>query len=633
MSRDPRHDVLFEPLRIGPKTMRNRFYKTPHCSSFGSDWPGTQAHFRAMAAEGGWAAISTEYCSIHPSSDGHPSVGARLWDETDVRNLGLMCERIHEHGSLAGVQLWYGAAHARNYESRMPAAGVSQIPSDYLFVQSCYELDLDGIRELQGHYVAAARRARSAGFDLVNVYGGHGYPITYQFLDPFYNKRTDEYGGSFENRARFWLETIELVKEAVGDDCAIVARICVDSLREGGLAADESLAFIELADHLIDLWDLQIGGSIGEWGEDTLSSRFAAENYERPWIERTRPHTEKPLVGVGRFTSPDTMAEMVRSGLLDVIGSARGSIADPFLPRKIEEGRLDDIRECIGNNICAARYMQRALLICTQNATAGEEYRRGWHPERFEPAGNADNDVLVVGSGPAGMECAMVLGKRGMRRVHLVEGQDDMGGIMRWIPELPSLGEWGRVVNYRRIQIDKLRNVEFIPGKKLTARDVVEYGAEIVVVATGSHWATDGLNGCSHGTIVRADASTTSASASGRTSARPATCSARSSSVRRMRRRARSTGGVGIRSGSSRPGTPTTTCWWSGRGRPGWSARWSWGSAACVASTSSKPQTTWAGSCAGSPSFRAWASGAASSTTGGSRSTSSETSSSSRGRS
>ena len=146
MSRDPRHDVLFEALRIGPKTMRNRFYKTPHCSSFGSDWPGTQAHFRAMAAEGGWAAISTEYCSIHPSSDGHPSVGARLWDETDVRNLCLMCKRIHEHGSLAGVQLWYGAAHARNYESRMLAAGVSQIPSDYLFVQSCYELDRDGIR-------------------------------------------------------------------------------------------------------------------------------------------------------------------------------------------------------------------------------------------------------------------------------------------------------------------------------------------------------------------------------------------------------------------------------------------------------------------------------------------------------
>ena len=146
-------------------------------------------------------------------------------------------------------------------------------------------------------------------------------------------------------------------------------------------------------------------------------------------------------------------------------------------------------------------------MICTQNATAGEEYRRGWHPERFTKAANADNDVLVVGAGPAGMECAMILGKRGMRRVHLVEAQDDMGGTMRWIPQLPGLGEWARIVNYRKIQIDKLKNVEFIPNRRLSAKDVAEYGAEIVVVATGSYWSTDGLNGASHAPIDGADAS------------------------------------------------------------------------------------------------------------------------------
>ena len=131
MARDPRYAVLFEPVELGPKTMRNRFCKVPHCTSFGSDWPGTQAYFRAMAAEGGWALINTEYCSVHPSSDDHGHVGARLWDDTDVRNLGLMCDKLHEHDSLAGVEMWYGAAHAPNYESRMPARGVSQIPSDY----------------------------------------------------------------------------------------------------------------------------------------------------------------------------------------------------------------------------------------------------------------------------------------------------------------------------------------------------------------------------------------------------------------------------------------------------------------------------------------------------------------------
>jgi dimethylamine/trimethylamine dehydrogenase len=200
------------------------------------------------------------------------------------------------------------------------------------------------------------------------------------------------------------------------------------------------------------------------------------------------------------------MLEVLRTGQLDIIGAARPSISDPFLPKKIQEGRLDDIRECIGCNICASRHEQFVALICTQNATAGEEYRRGWHPEKFEPAKNADNDVLVVGAGPAGMECAMILGKRGMRRVHLVEAGDDMGGIMRWIPQLPGLGEWARVVNYRKIQIDKLRNVEFIPNTKLDANGVKEYGAEIVVIATGSHWSGTGLNWFGMGSVPGADA-------------------------------------------------------------------------------------------------------------------------------
>jgi dimethylamine/trimethylamine dehydrogenase len=201
------------------------------------------------------------------------------------------------------------------------------------------------------------------------------------------------------------------------------------------------------------------------------------------------------------------MAEMVRSGVIDCIGSARGSIADPFLPRKIEEGRLDDVRECIGNNICAARYMQRGLLICTQNATAGEEYRRGWHPEKFTPAGNADLDVLVVGAGPAGMECAMVLGRRGMRRIHLVDAEDELGGTMRWVPRLPGLGEWGRIVNHRRIQLAKLPNVQVVAGTRLDADAVLAYGADLVVVATGARWAADGLSGTTHAPVPGADAS------------------------------------------------------------------------------------------------------------------------------
>ncbi len=189
MGRDPRYDILFEPVRIGPKTMRNRFYKAPHCTALGVDRPGATAYFRGMAAEGGWALINTEYCSIHPECDDTPHISARIWDEGDVKNLALMCDRIHEHGALAGIQLWYGSAHALNWETRLPPRGVSQIPSDYVPLQSCTEMSKAEIRELQGFFVAAARRARSAGFDVVNLYIGHTHSITHQFLEPFYNRR------------------------------------------------------------------------------------------------------------------------------------------------------------------------------------------------------------------------------------------------------------------------------------------------------------------------------------------------------------------------------------------------------------------------------------------------------------
>ena len=168
------------------------------------------------------------------------------------------------------------------------------------------------------------------------------------------------------------------------------------------------------------------------------SSRFFPEGYQLEWTGRVREATAKPIVGVGRLTNPDRMAEIIRSGAWDLIGAARPSIADPFLPKKVEEGRYDEIRECIGCNVCMLKAEEGNHIGCTQNATAGEEYRRGWHPERFEPAANRDRDVLVVGAGPAGMECAIVLGKRGFRRVHLVEAEAEIGGIMRWVPQLPG---------------------------------------------------------------------------------------------------------------------------------------------------------------------------------------------------
>ncbi len=502
MARDPRHDILFEPVQIGPKTLPNRFYQVPHCTGFGTTKPGSQALHRAVKAEGGWGAVCTEYAPVSADSDETPYVAAQLLDEGDLGNLALMVSAAHAHGALAGIELTHTGAHAERRTTRWPAIGPSQLASEQSPFNVPKAMELDDIRRVQRDWVEAAKKACSVGFDLIYVYGGHSYLLT-QFLSPFTNKRTDAYGGSLENRARMWTETLELVREAVGDMAAVVVRIGVDLTP--GLAIDEALDFVRLADPLVDLWDVNVG-SISLWSHDSGPSRFFAEGYQLEWTSRVREATTKPIVAVGRFTSPDLMADVIRGGTVDLIGAARPSIADPFLPRKIEEGRYDDIRECIGCNVCISKSESGHHLGCTQNATAGEEYRRGWHPERFEPAANAERDVLVVGAGPAGMECAIVLARRGFRRVHLIDGEAEIGGIMRWVPRLPGLGEWGRVLNWRRIQLEKLKNVEVFTGLRLDAEAVLTYGAELVIFGTGSHWAGDGLNAATHEPIPGADA-------------------------------------------------------------------------------------------------------------------------------
>lgn len=509
--REPRYDILFEPIQIGPKVLKNRFWQVPHCNGAGSDNPGFQASFRGMKAEGGWGAVFTEVCSIAPGGDIMPWVASKLWDSGDVRNLAKMCEAIHEHDGLAGVELVHSGGLANNAETRAPGLVVSQIPNDINHMANGRELTRGEIADLRRVHVEGFKRARDAGFDLLTLYAGLGtFPIF--FLYPWYNKRTDEYGGSFENRTRFTRELLEELRSEI-DDCAIGIRFSIDTLDDpygygdlGVRANEEGKQFVEAFDDLVDYWDINIGTL--NWGEDAGSSRFFPTNHEAPYTKIAKEVSSKPVINVGRFTDPDVMVDVIKSGQCDIIGAARPSIADPFLPKKIEEGRFEDIRECIGCNVCVSRWeMGGPPIWCTQNATSGEEYRRGWHPEKFSSASNSEKPVLVLGAGPAGMEAAMVLGKRGFEAVHLVDAGPTMGGHLAWMTTMPGLATWRRVTEYRERQISKLPNVEFIPNMNLDAAGVLDYGAEIVINATGSTWAGDGMNPVLHDHIAGADSS------------------------------------------------------------------------------------------------------------------------------
>jgi dimethylamine/trimethylamine dehydrogenase len=345
------------------------------------------------------------------------------------------------------------------------------------------------IADFRRWHRAAALRAKAAGFDIVAVYASHGLTLPYQFLSRRFNQRTDEYGGSLENRVRLLREVIEETKDAIGDKCAVVVRFGVDELLgAGGVAADgEGRDVIERLAELPDLWDVNLSG----WENDSVPSRFAKENFQGSYIEFVKRVTSKPVVGVGRFTSPDLMAQLVRSGRLDMIGAARPSIADPFLPQKIAEGRIEDIRECIGCNICVTGDFTATPIRCTQNPTMGEEWRKGWHPERMPPRKTAQK-ILVVGGGPAGLECAMSLARR-QYDVTLAEASGELGGRVTRESRLPGLAEWARVRDYRLTQLRRANNVEIFTNNALTADEILGLEFPRVVLATGARWRRDGI--------------------------------------------------------------------------------------------------------------------------------------------
>ncbi len=487
----PDFSPLFQPIHIGPVRAPNRFYQVPHCNGFGWRMPRGHAAMSGMKAEGGWGVVCTEEVEIHHSTDLAPFIEGRLWEDADIPALALLADAIHAHGALAGIELTYNSFEASNLYSRTPAFGPFSIG---ISGGSGYEpgqtraATREDLRQVRKWHRQAALRARKAGFDIIYAYAGHGLSLAIQLLAPW-NDRSDEYGGSLENRARFLRELIEDTKEAVGDKCAVAVRLAVAAPGAAGESevASEAQEILGLLAELPDLWDV----NVNDWSRDSATSRFEKQGFQEKYISFVKGLTSRPVVGVGRYTDPEAMLSALQRGILDLVGAARPSIADPFLPTKIREGRIEDIRECIGCNICVSSDTRFVPLRCTQNPTSGEEWRRGWHPENIPPAKTA-KEILVVGAGPAGLEAARALGQRGYR-VSLVEKNREAGGRLRLEASLPGLGEWRRVADWRLTQLRKLAEVRFYPESPMEAQDVLASGCRDVVIATGSAYRRDGL--------------------------------------------------------------------------------------------------------------------------------------------
>lgn len=487
--RDPRYDILFEPVKIGPVTTPNRFYQVPHCSGMGHRYPDADIHMRSMKAEGGWGVISTQETEIHPSSDISPSNQGRIWDDKDIPRLQKLTESVQAHGSLAAIQLAHNGIHTANRLSRIVPYAPSDAMVDVEDPVQARAMDKADIAEFRKWHRDAAIRAKRAGFNIIYVYAGHDMTLLQHFMLHRYNSRTDEYGGSLENRLRLFREVLADTRDAVGDTCAIAIRFAVeeflgkDGLQHDGEGRDVVAA---LADEP-DLWDV----NLSNWSNDSQTARFSQEGFQEDFVSFVKPLTTKPVVGVGRYTSPDAMVRVVKKGIFDLIGAARPSIADPFLPQKIKEGRIDDIRECIGCNICTASDNTVAPLRCTQNPTIGEEFRKGWHPEKI-PQFETTQSVLVVGGGPAGLEAARGLAKRGADVV-VAEAKQEWGGRISQECRLPGLATYGRVRDWRMGQLQQMPNAQLYLDSPLSAEDILSYGIPHIALATGSKWRNDGV--------------------------------------------------------------------------------------------------------------------------------------------
>lgn len=491
---DSKYDILFEPVKIGPCTTKNRFYAAPHGVGYGYRQPSANAAIRGIKAEGGWGVVCTEQVEIHPSSDLTPAVEHRIWDDRDLPALAVIAERVHQHGALAAIQLSHSGANATGFDIREPPIGPSTIPIEPLMPPMpepfhARGMDSQDIRELRNWHRQAAQRGVKAGFDIIYVYASLLLSLPNQFLSKNYNHRTDEYGGSLKNRMRLLRELAEDTQEVANGNQAVAIRLTIDELLDEPEKGYPDLCeFFDRMGEIPDLWDIVVCGM----GSDAGSSRFDESVRQRSILSNVKNLTSKPVVSVSVFTTPDEMVDVVQSGVLDLVAAARPSIADPFLPKKIQTGKIASIRPCIKCNICVACDLSAVSVQCTQNPTFGEEWRLGWHPEQV-PRKTSDEQFLVVGAGPAGLECANVLSHRGYH-VTLCDSADKPGGRVTRESALPGLELWAKARDFRVDQLAQRPNTDIRLKNPVSAGDILSGDHANIIIATGARWRKDGLD-------------------------------------------------------------------------------------------------------------------------------------------
>lgn len=496
----PEFQYLFTPLKIGNMTIKNRIIFGPHVTNH---WPDqrpdddTTAYYEERA-KGGVGMIITGATPVDEEADYHHFTQAALWSDEVIPGFSDITNAVHAHGAKFVIQLVHPGTHQNPDRDRAhhPAVSASSVPVTDKAWYVPKELERRDIYRIQDRYVSAAVRAKTAGADGVEVHFAHGYLIS-QFLAPIKNRRTDEYGGSLENRLRFGLETVRKVREAVGPDFVVGIRINNNDMFPGALETDEVVTMSKMieAEGLIDYVNVSQGLLRSVHYMIPTHYPGLEPGYQAPFTSQIKAAVELPVFMVGRINDPSRADSLIAEGNADAVVMIRELVAEPMFAKLAQEDKIEDIRPCAyWNQGCFHRIAQGLRLECSINAGTGHE--RAYGVDSLVPASESKK-ILIIGGGPAGMEMARTGARRGHKTV-IYERSDKLGGQVHQLIKLPQRSEIQNWLDWLDSQLHKAGATVKL-GEEVNSsniQSVIEQeGADVVIIATGARPARDGFSG------------------------------------------------------------------------------------------------------------------------------------------